>query len=264
MTKKKTVLATVATIAVLLVVVLAAMRAAQSVDDSPAPMIAHKNAQLATLDQLEQAHETYAGVFNPRQHEATLRDSGRNAVGLFIENIYFCIAGAIAFDTQRLSALLVPKDPTQPVAFDDPGSFVFHPLNGSVSMLRKALSALFNQYLTDYSDTPMRNISIKTQDNRMVVAGESSKVPGLWLPFHMEGSGSVKRGHLFVYEPDTIESSGIETKGLLNGINLQLSKLLQIDTRGAQLEGNNVVLDLSHALPPPAKDVNVSKMAACT
>lgn len=261
MAKKKKVLITGAAVVVVLVVALVAMRATQSVDDSPAPMISQKHAQLAALDELKQAHDTYAGEFNPRKREATLRDSGRNAVGLFIQNTYFRIAGEIAFDTTHLSALLVPRESSQPVIFDDPSSFVFHPLNGSVVMPPKALSALFNQYLTDYDSTQMRNISVKTEKNRMVVDGESSKVPGVWLPFHMEGKVSVKQGHLFVYEPDKIEVAGIEAKGLLEGINLQLSKLLQIDTEGAQLEGNNVVLDLNHALPPPAQDVNVSNMS---
>lgn len=261
MAKKKKILFTGAGVVLLLIVALVVMRAAQSVDDSPAPMITQKHAQLAALDELRQAHDTYADEFNPRKRKPTLRDSGRDAVGLFIENTYFRIAGDIAFDTKHLSALLVPRDSSQPVIFDDPSSFVFHPLNGSVVMPPKALSALFNQYLTDYSDTQMRKITVKTQANRMIVDGESSNIPGLWLPFHMEGSVSVKQGHLFVYEPDEIKVAKIEAKGLLEGINLQLSTLLQIDTEGAQLEGNNVVLDLNHALPPPAQDINVSKMS---
>lgn len=261
MAKKKKVLLGVGGVVALLVVGLGAMRAAQSVDHSPPPMIAQKHAQLAALDELREAHESYAGEFNPREREPTLRDSGRKAVGLFIENTYFRIAGEIAFDTEKLSALLVPKSPTQPVILDDPGSFVFHPLNGSVTMPSKALAALFNQYLTDYSDTQLRNIRVKTVPGKLIVEGDTAKVPGLWLPFHMEGSVRVEQGHLFVYEPSKIEVAKIEAKGLLEGIRLQLSSLLDIKTGGAEFSGNNVVLDLNHSLPPPTQDVNVAEMS---
>lgn len=261
MAKKKKALFTGGGIMLLLIVALVAMRLAQSVDDSPPPMIAEKQAQLAALDELTQAHENYAGEFNPREREPTLRDSGRAAVGLFIHNTYFRIAGDIAFDTEHLSALLVPKDASQPVILDDPGSFVFHPLNGSVTMPPKALAALFNQYLTDYSGTQLRNTRVKTVPGKLIVEGETAKVPGLWLPFHMEGSVRVEQGHLFVYEPSKIEVAKIEAKGLLESIRLQLSSLLDIETQGAEFSGNNVVLDLNHSLPPPAQDVNVANLS---
>ena len=261
MAKKKTVLVTGGGILLLLVLALVAMRLAQSVDDSPPPMTAQKHAQLAALDELKQAHESYAGEFNPRRREPTLRDSGRAAVGLFLHNTYFRIAGDIAFDTAHLSALLVPKEPSQPVILDDPGSFVLQPLNGSITMPPKALAALFNQYLTDYDDTQLRNTTVRTAPGKLIVEGETAKIPGLWLPFHMEGSVRVEQGHLFVYEPSKIEVAKIEAKGLLEGIRLQLSSLLDIETGGAEFSGNNVVLDLNHSLPPPTQNVNISEMS---
>ena len=261
MAKKKKALITGGGVLLLLIIALVAMRLAQSVDESPPPMTAQKHAQLAALDELKQAHESYAGEFNPREREPTLRDSGREAVGLFIENTYFRIAGEIALDIERLSALLMPKESSQPVILDDPGSFVFHPLNGSVTMPPKALAALFNQYLTDYDDTQMRAITVETTPGKLIVAGETSNVPGLWLPFRMEGGVRVEKGHLFVYEPDKIEVAKIEAKGLLKAIQLQLSTLLSIETKGAKMSGNNVVLDLNHALPPPTQDLNVAKMS---
>jgi len=92
MAKKKKALITGGGVLLLLIIALVAMRLAQSVDESPPPMTAQKHAQLAALDELKQAHESYAGEFNPREREPTLRDSGREAVGLFIENTYFRIA----------------------------------------------------------------------------------------------------------------------------------------------------------------------------
>jgi len=261
MAMKKISLWSVLAAIVLIVIALVGMRMAQGLDTSPPPLTSAKDSQLKALDTLRAAHNEYANAFNPRRSEPDLRNSGRGPVGLFIKNTFFRIVGDIGFQTEQLSALLVPTDPPRPVTLDDPTSFVFHPLHGSVIMPASALTALFNQYLTDYPDTQMRNLTVRTQTNRLIVEGETQKIPGLWLPFHMEGGVRLVDRHLFVYEPDKIEVAKIEAKGLLDAINLGLSKLVQIDTEGAQLEGNNVVLDLNHSLPPPTQDVRVSKMS---
>ena len=199
--------------------------------------------------------------YNPLERDAGPRDSGHRGVGLFIRHTFFRIAGGIGFDTDTLSALLVPTDPPRPVTLDDPTSFVFKPLHGSVIMPRSALTALFNQYLTDYSGTQMRNLSVSTRDDgTLTVDGQTQKVPGLWLPFHMSGPVHLAKDHLFIYTANRIKIAHLEAKGLLKTIRLQLSNLVQIDTQGAQLEGDSVVLDLNHALPPPAQDVHVSSM----
>jgi len=262
MAKKKKTLLTAVGVVVLVIVALIAMRMLQSVDRSPAPLMAEKDAQLQALDTLQANRKAYTESFNPIVRERSLRDTGHKGVGLFINNAYFRIAGNIAFDVDQLSALLVPKKPDDPVIIDDPSSFVFTPLNGSVVINPEGLTALFNQYLVDYPDTQMRNLSVKTQKGKLIVDGEASKIPGTWLPFHMEGPVTLQQGHYFIYNPQKVEIAGIGTKGLLNLVNVQLQDLLQIETEGTELKGkNNVVLDLNYALPPPQQDVQVADMS---
>lgn len=266
MNKKKTTARTVAGLAVVLVLVvvvaLVAMRMTQSVNDSPPPLTQEKQAQLNALDDLaKNALPPGVDAYNPVVRDTSLRDTGREGVGLFIRHTFFRIAGDMGFDVDTLSALLIPTDDSQPVILDDPSSFVFKPLHGSVVMPASALTALFNQYLTDYDGAQLRDLTVSTtNDGLLHVKGDTQKVPGIWLPFEMTGPVKLLAGHLFVYQPDKIKIIGLETKGLLNAINLQLSKLVQIDTEGAQLEGDSIVLDLNHALPPPTQDVQVKTM----
>lgn len=241
-------------------VALVAMRLFQGMGDSPAPMMAEKQAQLRALDTLSSRRDEYAGGFNPRRRESGPRDSGREGVGLFLRNTFFRIAGDIGFNAERLSALLIPKRPPQPVILDDPTSFVFKPLQGSVTMPASALAALFNHYLTAYPGSQMRDLSITTKSGKLIVNGQVSQVPGVWLPFHMEGGVRLLQGHLFVYKPTTIEVADIDAEGLLKAFNLQLSSLVTIATGGADLAGNEIVLDLDHALPPPTQDIKVAEM----
>lgn len=262
MNNKKKWAAGVAISVLLLVVALLAMRLMQSASDAPPPLTQQKKAQLAALQEAtREALPSGADKYNPRVRDSSMRDAGRKGVGLFIDHAFFRIAGNIGFDVDKLSALLVPTDKQRPVTLDDPSSFVFKPLHGSVVMPASALTGLFNQYLTDYPGAQLRHLSVSTRDNGMLhVEGQTQKVPGLWLPFKMTGPIKLVAGHLFVYQPQKIEIARIKAKGLLDAINLQLSKLVQIDTEGAQLKGDNIVLDLNHSLPPPTQDVHVKSM----
>lgn len=164
-----------------------------------------------------------------------------------MRNTFFRVAGDIGFEAPELAGLLVPTEPPRPVILDDPTSFVFRPLSGSVIMPASALSALFNQYLANYDGTQLRNLSVKTESGTLIVDGETSNIPGVWLPFHMQGKTKLVQGHLFVFDPDQVEVASIPAKSLLESINLQLSSLLDIKTEGAELEGNALVLDLNTA-----------------
>lgn len=253
-----------ALIAVLVVVLASAVIASRSPtpDNTTAPLLQAKRAQIAHLHAVERAAlPPEVDDYNPVVRATSLRDTGRRGVGLYIRHTYFRIVGDIAFDVDRLSALLVPVHPGQPVILDDPESFVFKPLQGNVVMPPRSLTALFNTYLTDYPHSALRRIAITTDDDgRLKVAGQTAKIPGLWLDFTMDGPVALVDHHLFVYRPDHIDIEGLPAAGLLKIIRLQLARLVQIDTQGAQIEGDAIVLDLNHALPPPRQDVHVAAM----
>lgn len=262
MNNKKKWVAGAAIVMVLVIAALVVMRLMQSVSDTPAPLTQQKQTQLDALQQVARdALPPDVDKYNPQVRDTSLRDTGRKGVGLFIRHTFFRIVGDIGFHVDTLSALLVPTDDQRPVTLDDPSSFIFKPLHGSVVMPASALTGLFNQYLTDYPGAQLRRLTVSTRDDGTLhVEGQTQKVPGLWLPFKMTGPVRLVAGHLFVYQPQTIDIAKIKAKGLLDAINLQLSKLVQIDTEGAQLKGDNIVLDLNHSLPPPTQDVHVKSM----
>ena len=226
------------------------------------PLVAAKQQQLANLKQLDaQMLAPGEAAWNPATRTATLRDSGRAGVGLFIRHTFFHIVGDIGFDVATLSALLEPTTSGAPVVLDDPTSFIFKPLHGDVVMPDSALTALFNDYLIDYPDTQLRDLTITSSDDGTLrVTGQTQKIPGLWLDFEMAGPVRLVDHHLFVYEPTRIEIAKIPAKGLLKVVRLQLSNLVQIDTEGAELSGDAIVLDLNHSLPPPTQAVHVADM----
>lgn len=236
-------------------------RLAQLGYDAPPPLVQFKRQQLEDLASLDAEIDAYADGFIERVREPSLRDSGREGVGLFIENTFFRIADGIGFKTPELSALLIPTEPPRPVTLDDPTSFVLKPLHGTIIMPPSALSALFNNYLLDYPEASLRNIDVDTKTNTLIVDGEVSNIPGIWLPFHMSGSMDVAKGHLLVYSPDTVEVASLSAGALLDLIGLELSTLLDIKTKGAEMRADSIVLDVETSLPPPRLNVRVKSMA---
>ena len=138
MTKKKITGIAIVGLIVLCAGAVIAMKAAQPEAAESATIITAKQAQLASIESYNEGQNSFSDSFNPIIRERTLRDSGRKSVGLFIKNVYFRIVGDVAFDTTQLSAVLIPKTPGDPIVLDDPTSFIFHPLNGQVTLPPKA------------------------------------------------------------------------------------------------------------------------------
>lgn len=227
--------------------------------NNQAPIIAFKRDQLTNLQTLDAELDAYANGFIAQVRHASLRDSGRAGVGLFIQRTFFRIADGIGFQTPSLSAVLLPTQPPQPVSLDDPRSFVLKPLQGTIIMPPSALSALFNNYLFDYPSATLRHITINTKPNTLIVDGELSEL-GLWLPFHMRGSMDLAAGHLLVFTPKTVTVEHLSAGALLDLINVELSSFLDIKTKGAEMQADAIVLDLNTSLPPPRLDAHVQSM----
>lgn len=238
-----------------------AWRLVQYSYETPPPLVANKRAELDKLASLDAEMNAYADGFLKLVREPSLRDSGRRAVGLFIHNVFFRIADGIGFETPHLVALLIPTEPPRPVTLDDPTSFILKPLQGTIIMPPSALSALFNNYLLDYPDAALRNIEIRTKPGTLIVNGEVSNVPGVWLSFHMSGSLDVAKGHLLVYSPETVQVAGLPADTLIDLFNLQLSTFLDIKTKGAELKKDAIVLDIETSLPPPRLQVEIADMS---
>lgn len=250
----------------LVVVVLAtaagvAWRMTRHTHDIPSPLVAFKRAQLDDLAALDAELNAYANGFIQKVRESGLRDSGREGVGLFINDVFFRIADGIGFETPHLAALLIPTQPPRPVILDDPTSFILKPLQGTIIMPPSALSALFNNYLLDYPDASLRNIKVQTQTDTVIIDGEVSKALGIWLSFHMAGSLELAQDHLLVYSPTSVQVDGLPVDTLLDMFNLELSSFLDIKTKGAEMKADAIVLDVETALPPPRLEVHIADMS---
>ena len=179
--------------------------------------------------------------------------SNRNPT-IHLHNVDFNLSGDIGFHVEDLDALLVAKRPGEPVDLDDPNQYDIHILGGTVVESWKAMSALFNNYLLDYSPRSLNDLQLSADGQDLRVQGGIklwNHVPGVWLPTDMQGSLSVLDDRHLAFKPSQVSVLGVPQAKLLRSLGIELASLTPLQRRGAELRGDTLVLDQYTVFPPP-------------
>jgi len=179
--------------------------------------------------------------------------SNRNPT-IHLHNVDFNLAGDIGFHVEDLDVQLIAKRPGEPVDLDDPNQYDIRILGGTVVESWKAMSALFNNYLLDYSPRSLNDLQLSADGQDLRVQGGIklwNHVPGVWLPTDMKGSLSVLDDRHLAFKPSQVSVLGIPQAKLLRSLGIELASLTPLQRRGAELRGDTLVLDQYTVFPPP-------------
>ncbi|KAB0642647.1 hypothetical protein [Burkholderia latens] len=179
--------------------------------------------------------------------------SNRNPT-IHLHNVDFNLSGDIGFHVEDLDVQLIAKRPGEPVDLDDPNQYDIRILGGSVVESWKAMSALFNDYLLDYSPRSLNDLQLSADGQDLRVQGGIklwNHVPGVWLPTDMKGSLSVLDDRHLAFKPTQVSVLGIPQAKLLRSLGIELASLTPLQRRGAELRGDTLVLDQYTVFPPP-------------
>ncbi|MGY4212671.1 hypothetical protein ACVK00_006090 [Burkholderia sp. PvR073] len=179
--------------------------------------------------------------------------SNRNPT-IHLHNVDFNLSGDIGFHVEDLDVQLIAKRPGEPVDLDDPNQYDIRILGGTVVESWKAMSALFNNYLLDYSPRSLNDLQLSADGQDLRVQGGIklwNHVPGVWLPTDMKGSLSVLDDRHLAFKPSQVSVLGIPQAKLLRSLGIELASLTPLQRRGAELRGDTLVLDQYTVFPPP-------------
>jgi hypothetical protein len=226
---------------------------AELVTPAPVELIQQKELKRAQAEWSRLCGATVGAPVSAQAPASARRSAGTPPV-ITLRNVDFRIVGNIGFDVSSLVAQLVPVKAGEPVDLDNPAQFDIHILGGEVTVPKRALDALFNDYLLDYSPRSLNAIGMQPANDRLDVTGGlklKNHFPGFWLGFSLSGNLALKDNRYLIYTPDDVTVTDIPMKSLLSKLGIELSDMVPFDRPGVKLEGNQMTLDQQTLFPGP-------------
>lgn len=137
------------------------------------------------------------------------------------------------------------------VVFDDKKSFVIRMAYAEIGLSGPDLSALLNTVVFAYRGAPLRRMRVRMSGARLVQTGVLHKVVD--MPFEITSEPSVTPEGLIRLHPVKTRILGVDGNGLMRAFGLSLEKILDLrKAKGVSVKGNDLLLDPTALLPPPA------------
>ncbi len=138
-----------------------------------------------------------------------------------------------------------------PVVLDDKNSFVIHLTYAEIGLTGTDITTLMNKYIFAYPGAPLKRLQVHTSGSQLVQTGVMHKI--LDIPFQITADVSVTPEGLIRLHPARMRILGVDGNGLMRAFGLSLQKILDLSkAKGVTVKGNDLFLDPTMILPPPA------------
>jgi hypothetical protein len=166
-----------------------------------------------------------------------------------MRHVLYHVDDRVVLQIKYLRGALIPTG-DDPPWFDDPESFVLAIDTGEVTLSTVSLSALLNDYVFNYEDTPLEDLTVTIEDGQLKQTGTLHKV--IDLPFTIRAELSTTSDGRLRLHPTSVKVLGIGVKGLMRTFGLELENLMKVQRgRGVEISENDFLLTPADLLPPP-------------
>lgn len=168
-----------------------------------------------------------------------------------MRNVSFVVDPQVILEVRELHGRLAPVRKGGLPIFDDPKSFRIEIDRATAALSTASLSALLNRYTFNYPGAPLKNMEVSVHDGKLRQKGTLHK--GADVPFEMDGElSALPDGRLKVH-PTSLKVGGLPVKRLLDALGVELVKVIKVRAdRGVAIDGDDLILDPNHLMPPPA------------
>lgn len=134
---------------------------------------------------------------------------------------------------------------------DDPTSFTLHVTSGTVELSGDAIGALLNEWVFAYPGAPLTHLRAHAAGDQLVLTGTLFK--GVAMPFEISSRPTLDPDGRIRLHPSRTRILGVDGAKLLHAFGLRLDGVLDLrGSRGAAVQGDDVLLEPTKILPPPA------------
>lgn len=180
--------------------------------------------------------------------------SSRVPTATRMENVHLRVGEGIAVDLRYLEGEAEGIEPGAPVALDDKNSYVIH-VDDAETVIRFAdLSRLLNDYVFAFDGAPVHDLTVEREGDDEE-AGEialKGRLRTLGIPFEIEGRPEPTADGRIRIRTTSIQAADVEVEGLMKLLKLDAGDLVgNLERRGIEVAGNDVILVPDRAFPPP-------------
>ena len=191
---------------------------------------------------------------------AGTRPAARDRLWLEMRNVDLHVGERAAIRVRRLRGEMVSARSDSPPVLDDTKSFTVRVTSGTVSLSGEALGALLNDRVFAYRGSPLKRLEVKTSGSQVVLRGVMHK--GVDIPFETWSSLSLEPDGRVRLRPTRSRILGLNGLKLLGALHTRLDKLLDLrGARGVTAKGNDLYLEPTRILPPPAIEGRLASIA---
>jgi hypothetical protein len=179
-------------------------------------------------------------------------DSTKNngSVQVQMHNVMYHYSDNVAVHLRNVAGALVPTKEGQMPVFDDKQSFSLHITAAEIAMDPQSLANVLNSNVFSAKDSPLKDISIRIEKDRLKVKGKLHKKGD--IGFETEGQLSATPDGKIRLHSEKIKALHLPVKGLMDLIGLDIADLIKAGkVRGVRAEKDDLILDPSEILPPP-------------
>jgi hypothetical protein len=188
---------------------------------------------------------------------AAVTDSAYGRMWIQMRNVDLHIDTTQALGIRELRGEVVRTQPDVPPALDDSKSFTVRVTRGTVSLSGDALAALLNGFVFAYKGAPLKHLHARTAGSQVVLRGVMHK--GVDLPFEITSTIALDPDGRVRLHPTKTRILGIDGAKLMRALGLNLNKMLDLrGARGVAVVGNDLLLEATKILPPPAIEARLS------
>jgi hypothetical protein len=195
----------------------------------------------------------FVALLSPTPNLATAQTSDlkdEHAVETAMKNVVYHYSEAVAVHVLRLQGYLTPTKPGATVFFDDKNSFTLALSFAEVSISCNALAQVLNEDVFSAADAPIRNLSIESRNNQLIIKGKLTQKAG--VAFETTGSLSAEADGRIRVHADHVKAAHLPVKGLMDLLGLDIAHLIDAKkVRGITIEKDDLILDANEILPAP-------------
>src|SRR5262245_873027 len=176
--------------------------------------------------------------------------SDHGAVKAEFRNVMFRLTPAAAAHLESVSGELWPAGKYNMPVFDDKTSFEVHVSNGTISIAPDALATVMNEYVFARLDAPMKDISVKIKEDRLVIKGKLHSKGD--LPFETGGELTVNADGRLRLHSEKVKALHVPVKKVMSLFGIELANVINTGkVPGMDTDKNDLILALGVLLPPP-------------